>query len=669
VVVACVVFAGLEAAQAAASTKRQLGVASPNGALKIELGTQKQLSFRVLFRDQEVVGKSPIAMAFNHTAIGDKPTVEGSRRRKVSDEIKPVVPHKNAVIKDRFNELVVDFSGGFQVVLRAYDDAVAYRVVTDFEKQKIRVLSETAEFHFNGDFQTLYPLEPSMFTHFEQYYQELSLSQIDQSKLAFLPVYLTQGDARVLVMEADVQGYPGMFVAGDSENPHVLRGKFAPYPKKEGVLKRDFKDDRDFAVVEPEEFIAQTAGKRAYPWRVLVVTDDDRHLVENETVFKLAKPLALKDTSWIKPGLVAWDWWNANNIIGVPFKAGINTATYKAYIDFASDYGIPYIILDEGWSRSTSNILETADSIDVEELVRYGKTKKVSVILWILWNALDPVLETALDLYTRWGVKGLKVDFMQRDDQKVVDFLWRVAERAAEHKLLVNYHGIYKPTGLRRAYPNVITREGLRGLEQNKWCKDETPHQDLILPFVRMVPGPMDYTPGAMVNAQSKNFAPIFDRPMSQGTRTHQLAMYAVYESPLQMLADAPSRYRKEPECTTFISKMPVVWDETRVLAGKIGQHIAVARRHGDKWYIGAMADEPVELKIKLDFLKKPHQAVVFRDGPNAERNAMEGYGRPAAAWGYLNESGKFSDSFRCLSCCSACVFNRNRGTEDVDTE
>jgi len=597
---------------------------SPNGQLHLEVQDGEALTYRVFYRGREVIGQSRIEMNFEHAAIGPNAQVIENSRREVKQQLKPAIPHKNAVIDDHFHEMVLKLKDDYQLVVRAYNDAVVYRLVTDFAKEEVHVKSETAEFRFNGDYQTLYPLETSMFTHFEQSYKELALSEIDQDKMAFLPVYLTGDDIRVLIMEADLYSYPGMFVTGSSSDPHTLHGRFAPYPRKEGVLKRQSTDERDFAVVEPANFIAKTAGKRSYPWRVIVVTDDDGHLVENETVFKLAQPLALKDTSWIKPGLVAWDWWNANNIIGVPFEAGINTATYKAYIDFASDYGIPYIILDEGWSLSTSNILEMAEDIDVPELVRYGKARNVRIILWMLWNALDNHLEQALDLYSKWDVKGIKVDFMQRDDQKVVDFYWRIAERAAEHRLLVDFHGSYKPTGLRRAYPNIITREGLRGLEHNKWSRDETPHQDLILPFIRMVAGPMDYTPGAMVNAQPKSFAPIFDRPMSQGTRVHQLAMYAVYESPLQMMADSPSRYRKEPECTEFISRMPVIWHETRVLAGKVGEYLVVARRHNDKWYIGAMADEAVTLHVKLDFLSKPYRAVIFRDGPNAERNAMD---------------------------------------------
>ncbi len=597
---------------------------SPNGQLHIEVQDGEMLAYRVIYRDMEVIQKSQIAMQFKHTIIGSNARILDSYRREVNQQLKPTIPHKNAVIADHFHEMVLELQGDYMLIVRAYDDAVAYRIATNFAQEEAIVESEIAEFRFNGDFQTLYPLEPSMFTHFEQYYKELRLSQIDQDKMAFLPVYLVRDGTRVLIMEADLYSYPGMFVMGSSSDKHALRGKFAPYPKKEGVLTRQFSDGRDYAVVEPADFIAKTTGKRSYPWRIIAVTDNDGHLVENETVFKLARPLALKDTSWIKPGLVAWDWWNANNIIGVPFEAGINTATYKAYIDFAYDYDIPYIILDEGWSRSTIDILEAARDIDVPELVRYGKTKNVSVILWMLWSALDNHLEEALDLYSKWGIRGIKVDFMQRDDQKMVDFYWRVAERAAEHKLIVDFHGAYKPSGLRRAYPNVITREGLRGLEHNKWSSDETPHQDLILPFIRMVPGPMDYTPGAMANAQAKDFAPIFDNPMSQGTRTHQMAMYAVYESPLQMLADSPSRYRKESECTVFISKMPAVWHETRVLAGKVGKYLVVARRHDSNWYIGAMADEPVSLNVKLDFLRRPYHAVIFRDGPNAERNAMD---------------------------------------------
>jgi alpha-glucosidase len=264
--------------------------------------------------------------------------------------------------------------------------------------------------------------------------------------------------------------------------------------------------------------------------------------------------------------------------------------------------------------------------MNIEELFAYAKEKNVGIILWMLWNALDKDFDRALDQFEKWGAKGIKVDFMQRDDQKMVNFYEKVAKAAAEHRLLVDFHGSYKPTGLRRAYPNVLTREGVRGLENNKWSKDVTPKHDVTLPFIRMFAGPMDYTPGAMINATANDFRDIFNRPMSQGTRCHQLAMYVVFESPLQMLADSPSHYLKEPECMEFLSAVPTVWDETRELNAKIGEYVAVARKRGEAWYIGAMTNwTPRDLEFDLNFLGTGNYKMMsWADGINADRYASD---------------------------------------------
>ena len=364
----------------------------------------------------------------------------------------------------------------------------------------------------------------------------------------------------------------------------------------------------------------------AAPRRVVMLAKHMRTLVEDDLVFKLSRPLQLEDTSWIKPGKVAWDWWNALNLYGVDFAAGINTQTYKYYIDFAADYGLEYIILDEGWSRTTTDLLEPNDDVDVAELARYGQQKNVGVILWTLWKPLDQDMEKILDRWVSWGVKGIKVDFMQRADQQMVNFYARAAREAAKRKLLVDFHGAFKPAGLRRAYPNVINYEGLRGLENCKWCDAITPEHDVTLPFVRMLAGPMDFTPGAMDNAHKDNFFARFTRPMSQGTRCHQIAMYVIYDAPLQMLADTPSNYLREPECTKFIAGIPTTWHETKVIDGQPGQFILMARRHGDRWYIGAMTnDQPRELKVDLSFLEQGNwQLHVARDGVNAQRVAID---------------------------------------------
>jgi alpha-glucosidase len=358
---------------------------------------------------------------------------------------------------------------------------------------------------------------------------------------------------------------------------------------------------------------------------VLVIAEDDGDLIESEMVYKLSPENRIKDPSWIRPGKVAWDWWNANNIFGVDFRAGINTETYKYYIDFASRYGIEYIILDEGWS-DTTDLFQVNPDIDLDELLEHARRKNVGVILWVVWKTLDDQLDEALDRFAEWGIKGIKVDFMQRDDQWMVNYYWKVAEAAARRKLLVDFHGSYKPAGLRRAYPNVLTREGVRGLEHVKWSEHPTPEHNLLLPFIRMLAGPMDYTPGAMINAQKNNFNAVFTRPMSLGTRCHQLAMYVVFESPLQMLADSPSHYLREEACVGFLAVVPTVWDETRVLDAKVGDYVLIARKSGEEWYVGAMTDwSPRELTMDLSFLPEGDFTMeFFQDGPNADRYASD---------------------------------------------
>ena len=353
-------------------------------------------------------------------------------------------------------------------------------------------------------------------------------------------------------------------------------------------------------------------------------------------VYKLAKPLQLTDTSWIKPGKVAWDWWNANNVYGVDFRAGINTETYKYYIDFAAKYGLEYIILDEGW-YVLGDLMKVVEGMDMEALFRYAKSKNVGIIPWVIWKTLDDQLTEAMDQFEKWGAKGLKVDFMQRDDQWMVNYYDKIAKEGAKRHMLIDFHGSFKPTGLRRAYPNVITREGVRGLENCKWGTAANPEYNVTIPFIRMVAGPMDYTPGAMINAQKRDFQAIFNRPMSLGTRCHQLAMYVVYESPLQMLADSPSNYLKEPECMEFLAKVPTVWDETKVLDAKVADYLLIARKSGSEWYVGAMTDwTGRELTVDFSFLGPgQHSIEIYKDGINADRHGND----------YKKETSKVSAS------------------------
>jgi alpha-glucosidase len=432
-------------------------------------------------------------------------------------------------------------------------------------------------------------------------------------------IYNTEGP-KIAITEADLEDYPGMYLKGSDGGNPCLYGKFPEYPLKEKQT-----NDRTVEVSKRAGYLAQTKGDRVYPWRVIVIAEKDADLIESDIVFRLGKPLQLKDTSWIKPGKVSWDWWNACNIYGVDFKSGINTKTYKYYVDFASENNIEYIILDEGWS-DPSDLFKINPDVNMEELLRYAEKKNVGIILWCVWVTLDKQLQPALDMFEKWGIKGIKVDFMQRDDQKMVNYYHKIAIEAAKRHLLVDFHGAYKPAGLRRAYPNVLTREGVKGLEQSKWCGDVNPEHDLTIPFIRMLAGPMDYTPGAMNNAQKKYFRPVYYKPMSQGTRIHQLAMYVVYESPLQMLCDSPSNYKREPEMMKFLSRVPTVWDETKVLDAKVSDYVIVARKYKNEWYVGAMTDwTPRIFTIDFSFLEEgEYMAEMYSDGENASRYASD---------------------------------------------
>lgn len=596
-------------------------LSSPDKKIVMIIDANDGVMVSVQYDKKPLVLPSPLAMTVNDgTVLGKNPIVINAQRRSIDEVIRPIVCEKRRMVRDHCNELTIFFKGGYGLVFRVYDDGSAYRFMTQMEG-RLKVVSETVAFHFARDDSIYFPFEESFMTHSERQYQFLPISHIKPDQMGSLPALVDVRDGpKVAITEADLEEYPGLYLTGSKDGSPSLFGIFPQYPIEE-TLKRD----RDVLVTKRAGYLALTSGRRAFPWRVLIIGRKDGDLIESDMVFRLAKPLQLKETSWIRPGKVAWDWWNANNIWGVDFQSGINTETYKVYVDFASEYGVEYIILDEGWSRP-SDLFDINPDIDMEVLLRYAEEKKVGIILWCLWNALDDRLYEALDRFQQWGVKGIKVDFMQRDDQKMVEYYHKIAKEAAEHQLLVDFHGAYKPTGLRRGYPNVLTREGVQGLEHNKWGKNITPKHNVTIPFIRMLAGPMDYTPGAMINAQEKNFIPRWNRPMSQGTRVHQLAMYVVYESPLQMLADSPSNYQREAEAMAFLSAVPTVWDETVVLDARVAKYVVLARKHGDDWYVGGMTDwSPRSLEITLSFLAPgEYTAEIYSDGPNASRYASD---------------------------------------------
>ncbi len=595
-------------------------VESPTGRLTVKIVVDDIISYSVYLKGKEIISPSPISMTFETETLGKNTRVRRDRTVSVKEEIIPVVARKNNRIPDEYNQLTLSFKTN-NLQFRAYDEGVAWRWQST-TKGPLKVLAEEATFTFTNNYHIWFPEEESMFTHQERPYQKIPLSEITPARFATSSVLVDcDNNVKVYIGESDlINDYAGMFLKGSLENTYRLEGKFPGV-----VLEEDQKNDRDVIPVEYAPYIAELQGPKSFPWRALIISEEDRQLVESELIYKLAPVNAIENPDWIKPGKVAWDWWNALNIYGVDFESGVNNETYKYYIDFASEYGLEYVILDEGWYH-LHDILSVVDEIDILELVEYGKERNVGIILWVVWKTLDDKLIEALDQFEEWGVKGIKIDFMQRMDQWMVNFYEKIARECAQRKMLVDYHGSYKPAGLERKYPNVVSFEGVKGMENNKWEDLPDPGLNVTIPFIRMVAGPMDYTPGAMLNATKENFRWIFNAPMAPGTRCHQLAMYVVFESPLQMLSDNPSNYYREPEAMEFLRKVPSVWDETHVLEAKVGNYILIARRLGDNWFVGAMTDwSSRTLDLDLSFLSEGNYSMqIWKDGINADKHAAD---------------------------------------------
>ena len=602
---------------------RAQSVSSPDARLQITLDTNSGLMLSATYDQLPVITPSPIRLTLSarRTLGADSATPEVTRTSHDAT-LTPVIKQKSATIRDHYNQLTLSFAD-YAVEVRAFDDGFGYRFVGKVNGE-VQVTGEQAALNFPAGTRTLFPEEDSLMSHNERNYLDLELAEIDTTRFASLPVMMSlPGEVRVLFTEADLFDYPGMFVSGTGSS--ALTPKFPAYPLKIEPADNGT-SDRNVVITEAADYVAKTDGERGFPWRVFIVSDDDRTFLSSNLVFLLSRELQLDDTDWIKPGTVAWDWYNANNITGVDFESGINNDTYKYYIDFASRYGIDYVILDEGWSVSTTNLFEPNPEIDVPELVAYGADRDVEIILWSLNEPLAKDREALLDLYQSWGVKGVKIDFMQRNDQLMVNFYHETAKSAARRQLLVDYHGAFKPSGLRRAYPNVISYEGVKGNENNKWSADVTPRHNVTIPFIRMPAGPMDYTPGAMVNTQPRNHRISHFRPMGLGTRCHEIAKYVIYESALQMYCESPSRYLQEHESIEFMTSIPTVWDETRPLMAEVGEYVVMARRHGDTWYVGAMTNEDSrDFDLPLGFLGAgSYQATIMRDGANAHNHAED---------------------------------------------
>ncbi|MFN0200757.1 MAG: glycoside hydrolase family 97 protein [Bacteroidia bacterium] len=600
-------------------------IKSPDGNLNVKINLREKFYYSLSYKEQKLLKDAPISITLdNNNELVNNPKVITTESVKGLDTIKVAVPTKRSFIKQEYNESWFITKTKFYLTVRVYNNGMAYRwEYYGSGGNPYKVLNEEVNFKFQNMDTCYFQREDSMYSHNERVAEILTMQQLAPEKLGSLPIYAKVGNVRMVITESDLYNYAGLWLQGNGENGFV--GVFPKYPKKE--LE---KTDRDRIIIERQNYIGEYTQQQSFPWRIIAVAEDDKDLINNQLVYQLNRSTK-QDFSWVKPGKVAWDWWNDNNIYGVDFKAGINTATYKHYIDFAAKNGLEYIILDEGWYNvKTNDVTKVIPDINMTELCLYAKSKNVGIILWVTWLGLDKRMNEVLNLYKTWGIKGVKVDFMQRDDQEMVNFYERVAKACAERQLLVDFHGAYKPTGMEREYPNIISREGVYGLEQSKWDKDKkiNPEHNVTIPFIRMFAGAMDYTPGAMHNANAKDWQPLFHTPMSLGTRCHQLAMYVVYESPLQMLSDSPTNYEKEPACLDFLSKVPTIWSETVVKEAKIGDYIMVARKamNGD-WYVGAMTDWTARpMRLYLDFLddKATYDAVLYQDGINADRNAND---------------------------------------------
>lgn len=601
-------------------SQNKFELVSPNGEIKVLFNLSDKIYYSIDYNGEVLLKDNSIQLTLKNQVLGQNPKLRRQKRMSIDEYLTPVVPLKYSKINNRYNQLLLTFKD-YSVEFRAFDDGVAYRFLTS-QKGDVEVMSEEFAINFPSDY-LLHLQQPGGFkTAYEEPYTHIwSNTWKPEDKMAVLPALIdTKKDYKILISESDLTDYPCMFLKGTGEN-----GLISTFPKTPLAFTES--GDRSVKITEEADYIAKTKGTRNYPWRYFVISRNDKQLIENTMTYRLAEKNQLQDVSWIKPGQVSWEWWNDASPYGpdVNFVAGYNLATYKYYIDFASKFDIPYIIMDEGWAESTRDPYTPNPKVDLHELIRYGKERNVGIVLWLTWLTVENNFDL-FKTFKEWGVKGLKIDFMDRSDQWMVNYYERVAREAAKYHLFVDFHGSFKPAGLEYKYPNVLSYEGVRGMEQMGGCY---PDNSLYLPFIRNAVGPMDYTPGAMISMQPNVYRAERPNAASIGTRAYQLALFVVFESALQMLADNPTLYYRNEDCTRFITQVPVTWDETVALEAKAGEYVIVAKRKGDKWFIGGIAnngEKEREFTIKLDFLNKgrSYQMTSFEDGINAGRQAMD---------------------------------------------
>ena len=603
---------------------------SPDGKLSVHISAGERLLWSVTRGDDLLIAPSEASLKLTDGTVYGSGTKFRKALRRSVDQVVQVQNFKRSEVRDSFNELTLA-AKNFDFIFRAYDDGVAYRFVT---KSSVTVEGETAEFVFPENYRiwTSYVKEPGtfdkqFFSSFENIYDDIKISQWDSERLAFMPLTIrTDAGVTMCITETDLLNYPGMYLHNGNAST-ALKGVFAAVPDE---IEQGGHNMLQGLVKTRKPFIYHGECGENLPWRIVAVVEKEYALADNDLVYRLSKP-SEGDFSWVRPGKVAWDWWNDWNIYGVDFRAGINNDTYKYYIDFASANGIEYVILDEGWAVNLkADLLDVIPEIDLPMLCSYAKSKGVGLVLWAGYWAFNRNMEEVCRHYSQMGIVGWKIDFMDRDDQDMVAFYEKAARTAAKYRQFVDFHGAFKPAGLTRTWPNVLNFEGVAGLEQMKWAPDDYDmvKYDVTIPFTRLVAGPADYTQGAMRNASKSNYKAVWSEPMSQGTRCRQLAQYVIYDAPFTMLCDSPSNYMKEKECTGFISGVPTVWDETIALDGKIGEYVLIARRKAGRWYIAGLTDwNAREVTVDLSqFVSgaKEETMVLWKDGINADRAACD---------------------------------------------
>ncbi len=616
-----------------AANDKNYRIVSPDGKIEVDIDVSYEISYTLRHSGTLLLDRSTVKLELmDGNSFDASQPVRSVSKRTVNDCHETIIYKKNRV-KDHFNEIRLKFKT-FSLVFRAYDDGMAYRFISEI-RHPVEIKSETAVFNFANDWkmwaayvcQHTETLESQFYNSFENTYSYTHISEWNKDRLAFLPLMIDgPSGKKIVITESDVMNYPGMYLY-NKDSDRSLEAVFAHYPDH---VTQGGHNDLQMEVQRRKPYIAENIVNESLPWRIIAVSENDVQMADNDMVYRLAAHSDPDlDWSWVRPGKVAWDWWNAWNLYGVDFKTGINNDTYKYYIDFASSNGIEYVILDEGWSvNGAADLFQVVPEIDLRMLVEYATERNVGLILWAGYWAFDRDMENVCRYYSEMGIKGFKIDFMDRDDQYMTAFHKRAAETAAKYRMMVDFHGTYKPTGLHRTFPNVVNYEGVHGLEQMKWSP-ETVDQvtyDVTVPYIRMMAGPMDYTQGAMRNASRGNYRPINEEPMSQGTRCRQLAEYIVFDSPLNMLCDSPSNYMKEKECLEFIASVPTIWDETFGICGEVGKYIVLARRSGDIWYVGGMTDWTGRtIDTALDFLPEGNYCIeLYKDGVNAERSAQD---------------------------------------------